>query len=149
MKTQLVKNLQPYKPPVIVQGDARITEMAELFVNHPSMHYLCLVDRSGELRGLIARKKLFQAIYAHHLPPDSMVSRLFTLITSETASDLLVEHIVTIGEDDTIEDLIKAMMEHDLDSLPVLDNGGKPLGFVNIEMILKLWLHTQREEGEA
>jgi len=146
MMTQLVKDLQPYKPPVIVQEDASIAEMAELFVNHPSMHYLCLVDKAGVLRGLIARKKIFQAIYAHHLPPDSMVSRLFTLITSETASDLLVEHIITIGEDDTIEDLINKMMAHDLDSLPVLDNVGKPLGFVNIEMILKLWLDAQRRE---
>ncbi len=143
MKAQYVKDLRPYNTAAIVSKEMPLRSMVENVVEHPEVRYLCVVDESNKLLGLISRKRLFQAIFLHHVPASSMVSKLYTLLTSEQASDLLVTHVITCRETDSMNDLINIMIKRRLDAIPVLDKNGRLEGIVSIEHIFLKWLQEE------
>jgi CBS domain-containing protein len=117
--------------------------MAELIVKHPEIHYLCVVDGSDNLMGLISRKRLFKAIFSHNVSASSKVTELYSLLTSESAADLLVKHVFTCKESDPLDKVIDLMISHRLDAIPVLNEDGKLEGLVTIERLLSKWLETK------
>ncbi len=145
MKAQYVKDLRPYNRAAIVSKDMPIRAMVKIVVEHPEVHYLCVVDESEKLLGLISRKKLFQAIFSHHVPASSMVSKLYALLTSEQASDILVTHVITCTETDTLNDLINTMIKRRLDAIPVVNKEEKLEGIISIERIFSKWLEEEKE----
>ncbi len=140
MKKKQIKDMQPYAPSFIVRQDMKIIDMVKIIIEHPETHNLCVVDQDDQLTGLINRQRIFQAVFCHHIAAASIVNQLFTLISSETASDLLITHSCSIGEDALIEEAIKMMIEHQVEQLPILDAHGRMLGFFTAEMLLKGWL---------
>ena len=140
MKAQYVKDLRPYNSAAIVSQDALIRDMVEIIVKYPELHYLCVTDESGKLKGLIGRKRLFQAIFSHHVSASEMVSQLYTLLTSQQASDLLIKHVVTCRETDTVNELIDLLVKHNLDAIPVVNEEGKLEGIISIQRLFSEWL---------
>ena len=141
MSKQLIKDLRPYNRVANVSEDMTIRSMAELIVEHPEIHYLCVVDDSDNLLGLISRKRLFKAIFSHHVSSDSKVTELYSLLTSESAADLLIKHVLTCNESDPVDVTINLMIKHRLNAIPVLNKDGKFEGLVTIEKLLsnKVW----------
>jgi CBS domain-containing protein len=144
MRNQLIKDLSPYNTIANVSKDMTIRSMAELVVQHPEIHYLCVVDKSDNLLGLISRKRLFQAIFSHHVFAGSKVTELYSLLTSENAEDLLIKHVYTCKESDPVDKIINLMIKHKLNAIPVLNEQGKLEGTVTVENLLSKWLETDR-----
>lgn len=140
MKNVFVKDLKPYKPQHTVSQEMSIHDMVELLINNPEVRYLCVVDENNALIGLIARKRLFQGVFSHHVSAASMVHELYTLITSESAQDLLIRQVQTVKETDELDAVIGILIEHDLGEIPIITEKKKVLGFLTINMILKRWL---------
>lgn len=143
MKTT-VKELRPYLPAVTVSQDKTIQDMVELITNHTNCHFLCVIDQDKNLLGLIHRKQLFNAVFSHHVSSGSMVKKLYTLLTSEQASDLIIEHILTCKETDSIDDLIKLIIEHNVFAVPVVSESGKLQGMVTIHQLFQEWLEQNQ-----
>ena len=143
MKAQIVKDLRPYNRAAIVSEDMDLRAMAQLFVEHPELHSLCVVDENENLLGLIDRKHLFRAIYSHHVPASSMVKKLYTLLTSEQASDLLIKHVSSCKDTDSLNNVINWMIEQQLDVIPVIADNGKLEGMINIEQLFQEWLQQE------
>ncbi|MHA1280511.1 MAG: CBS domain-containing protein, partial [Candidatus Helarchaeota archaeon] len=78
-------------------------------MKYPNKHHLCVVDENGKLIGLISRKRIFRAVFSHHVAADSRLHELYALLTCETANDLLTRNIITISETDDIDKAISAM----------------------------------------
>lgn len=144
MKAQFVKDIRPYNTAAIVSKDKAIRAMVQIIVDHPELHYLCVIDESDNLLGLISRKRLFQAIFSHHVSAGSMVTKLYTLLTSEQASDLLVKHVLTCKESDSLDEVINLMIRRRLDAIPVVDANGKLEGIINIERLFEEWLQEEK-----
>jgi len=140
MKAKYVKDLHPYNTATIVTKDLAMRDMVELFVKHSKLHILCVIDERNQLLGLVDRRHLFHAIFSHHVPAGSMVKELYSLLTSEQASDLLIKHVITCKETDSIEDVIQLMINNCLDAVPVLSTSGKLEGVISIERLFKEWL---------
>ena len=143
MEIQLIKDLRPYNTIANVSENMTIRSMAELIVKHPEIHYLCVVDDSGNLMGLISRKRLFKAIFSYHVSAGSKVTELYSLLTSENASDLLIKHVFTCKETDQVHDIINLMIKHRLNAIPVLNDAGKLEGLITIEEFLSKWLENK------
>jgi CBS domain-containing protein len=139
-----VKELRPYLPPVTAFKDMPIQGMLELFIKNPELHFICIVDNDDILQGLIHRKQLFNAIFSHHVSAGSMVKKLFTLLTSEKASDLLIEHVLTCKETDSIDTIIKLIIEHNVFAIPVVSESGELQGIVTINQLFQEWLDRNR-----
>ena len=143
MMKQLIKDLHPYNTIANVSEDMTIRSMAKLIVKHPEIHYLCVVDESGNLLGLISRKRLFQAIFSHQVSASSKVTELYSLLTSESAGDLLIRHVFTCKESDPLDKIINLMISRRLNAIPVLNKVGKLEGLVTIERLLSKWLEAK------
>jgi CBS domain-containing protein len=117
-----------------------MTILVSEFVKNPALHHICVVNEEKRLLGLINRKRLFKHIFLHHIAPDTRVSNLLGLLTAEKSSDLMITHLITCSEDDSIYDVIKNLIEHKIREMPVLDREGRVLGFITILMIMKKWL---------
>jgi len=144
MKAHVVNDLRPYNTAAIVSGDLSMRAMVQLIVDHPELHYIYVVDESGKLLGLIGRKRLFQAIFSHNVPASSMVSKLYKLLTSEQASDLLIKHVLSCTEADSLDKVINLMIKHQLDAIPVVAADGKLEGIINIERLFEEWLKEEK-----
>ena len=142
MREKSIKDLHPYNKIANVSKDMTIRSMAERIVTHPEIHYLCVVDEEDNLLGLISRKRLFQAIFSHHVSAGSKVTELYALLTSEHATDLLINHVFTCKESDPLDKIISLMIKHRLNAIPVLNKAGKLEGLVTIERLLAKWLET-------
>ena len=143
MEEQQVKDLRPYNRLANVSEDMTIRSMAELIVKRPEIHYLCVIDESGNLMGMISRKRLFNAIFSHHVSAGSKVTELYSLLTSENAADLLIKHVYTCKESESLHDIIKRMIKHRLNAIPVMNEAGKLEGMVTVEMLLEKWLEKK------
>ena len=113
-----------------------IDDMILQFSEHPTVYHLCIVDEYGKLEGMINRKRFFQAAFSHHVSAESRVSRLYELLTAEKAGELMTSGVVTVTEDEDINEAIKKMIEHDLFEIPVVDHEGHILGFLTSSQIL-------------
>ena len=144
MRNKLIKDYRPYNTIANVSKDMNIKAMAELLVKNPEIHYLCVVDESRNLQGLISRKRLFQAIFSHHVSAGSKVTELYSLLTSENAEDLLIKHVFTCKGSDPVDKIINLMIKHRLNAIPVLNEHEKFEGTVTVESLLSKWLETGR-----
>ena len=140
MNKKYVKEFRPYAHSYVVRGNDSLRKMAKLFVTHPMLDNLCVVDENGTLNGIVHRIRLFQAIFSQYVPTDTRVNQLFKLLTSETANDLCSKEIVSTMEDEEIDKVIRKMIDNRLTEIPVLDEKKKILGFITSRMIASEWL---------
>ncbi len=140
MTIKFIQDLKPYEPLTIISPDMSINAMVKMLLAKPAVRYFCVLDEDDRLIGLIGRKRLFEGVFSHHVSSASMVYQLYTLVTSESASDLLIRNVIMVKETDKLDSVIKIMIEHDLYEIPVVSQDRKVLGFVSTDMILKQWL---------
>ncbi len=133
----VVSDFKPYVPAVQVEQGKLIKDILERFVEHPTVHHICVVDKDGKLQGVINLKRMFQAVFSHHVSADSRVTQLYNLLTSEKAGELMIADVLTATEDEDINPVIKKMIEHDLFEIVVVDNDKQVLGFLTSGQILK------------
>ena len=143
MKKKTIAEFQPFDDALKIDENVNIETMVRLFLEHPQVHHLCVMDQEKHLLGLIDRKRLFKAIFSHHVSESSRIHELFTLLTSENAADLMIRHVLTVSKDDSIDSVIETMIRENIFELPVVDEQKKVLGFFSSAMILKEWLREQ------
>ena len=139
-----IKDLKPYLPSVNVSEGSLIIDIVKILVEHPTMHHICVVDKDEKLIGLINRKRILQNVFSHSVAADTMVSKLYTLLTAEKSGELMISPIITIEEEDNINSLIEKMLENNLFEIPVVDQETHILGFVTSIHILKKWIKEQK-----
>ncbi|HFE63396.1 MAG TPA: CBS domain-containing protein [Caldithrix sp.] len=144
MKMKIVSEFQPFEDALKIDESFTIEAMVRLFVKYPQIHHLCIMDPEAHLKGLIDRKRLFKAIFSHHVSESSRIHELFTLLTSESAADLMIRHVLTVSPDDSIDSVIETMIRENIYEMPVVDEQKKVLGFLSSAMILKEWLSEQK-----
>jgi CBS domain-containing protein len=135
-----VKEMAPFQTHLVTAKDQTIAKMVRQIIDHPAAHHLCVVDEGGRLQGLISRERIFQAVFAYHASGSARVSQLFTLVASESADDLFIRDVYTASGEDRVDEVIRTIIEHGLVEVPVVDEGGKILGLLTSEMLLRKWL---------
>jgi CBS domain-containing protein len=119
--------------PRVLPGDATPQQVAEL-LTHPHVESALVVD--GErLVGCITPETLVSAIAAGRD------------LGSLTAADLADGEVPTIGPDESLEEALRVMAEHDLERLAVVD-GGRFLGILPREPLIRRMAEDERGEPE-
>ena len=117
--------------PRVLPGDATPQQVAEL-LTHPHVESAIVVD--GErLVGCITPETLVSAIAAGRD------------LGSLTAADLADGEVPTIGPDESLEEALRVMAEHDLERLAVVD-GGRFLGILPREPLIRRMAEDERDE---
>nr|WP_316570055.1 helix-turn-helix transcriptional regulator [Neobacillus sp. YIM B06451] len=104
------KPVSEYKAhPIVVQASASVYDaIVQLFLEDVGTLYV--VDESGHLAGVISRKDLLRASIGTRSPEEIPVSIIMTRMPN----------IVMIGQDETLLEAARKMMEFQIDSLPVV-----------------------------
>lgn len=143
MHGKLVKDFRSYETASLVTEKAELVAIVREFIDNPALHHVCVIGEGGKLLGLINRKRIFRSVFSHHVASDTMISKLLLFHDAQTSGDLMLTHIVTAKEDDSIDDVIRSMIEHNIRELPIMDAKGKVIGFLTVLIIMRAWLGEQ------
>lgn len=104
--------------PEFVSGDTTVADAAKLMRDKGFGGILCGDD--GELTGFVTDRDIATRAVAEGKDP-----------TSTTLGEIASGDLHTLSPDDTVEDAIKLVREHDIRRVPVVE-GAKPVGIVSI-----------------
>lgn len=146
MLEKQARDFAPYREAVRVSEGATMEEMVAAFTGHPRHHHLCMVDGEERLVGLVNRKRLFKTVFSQHNPQISHLVQQYQMLTSDRSGDLVLRHFVALPEDATVEAVVTALIKHNLNEIPIVDDDHQVLGFLTVGQILETWF--QREEAD-
>jgi CBS domain-containing protein len=124
---------------VTVRPGTLIPDLVGKFIQEPTIRHVYVVNAEGKMLGVISRKRSFHTIFIHYMKTSIRVSKMSQLLTAEKAEDIMETHVVSVSPNDTIIKVIKTMMAHDLNEIPVVETNNEFLGAVNALQILKMW----------
>ena len=135
-------------PVVVVQEEATLEEVARTMLDH---HIGCapVVNRKGLLVGVItesdfaAKEKGFPfstfrapQLLGQWISSDN-VERIYEAARQLQAKEIMQPQVITVTEDQTMNDAVVLMFEHDINPIPVIRDG-VPVGIVSRHDLLRL-----------
>jgi len=140
MPGKTVKDYRPYETASLVTEQAELFAIVREFIENPALHHVCVINEVSKLIGLINRKRIFKVVFSHHVAPDTMTNKLLLFHDAQTSGDIMLRHFVTAKEDDSIDDVIRLMIEHNIRELPIIGSEGNVIGFLTVLIIMRAWL---------
>lgn len=138
---------------VVSEGED-LAVVSEKLAGIPGVHTLAVVDREGRLVGVIPMRLLVDELFLDVAPEDFLVGMRdiedveeFSRISRARTAGELMEEAAYVTMDDTVREAFSRMHERKLDGLPIVDEGMKVLGYLDLLQLLRLWLsrHGRRE----
>lgn len=122
--------------PVTATPDMSVAE-ASAIMKREKVHRLPVLDKDKKLVGIISEKDI---LYASPSPVSSLsIHEMAYLLSQLTVKKLMTRDVVTISKDITVEEAARLMVDQDLSSLPVLEDG-KLIGIVSKSDLFKILL---------
>ena len=116
--------------PELVSGDTTVADAAKLMRDKDFGGVLCADGE--ELKGFLTDRDIAVRVVAEGKDPNST-----------TVSEVATTELHTLSPDDSVEDAIELVRQHDVRRLPVVE-GAKPVGIVSIGD-----LAVERDEDSA
>ena len=139
---------------VVSEGEGLIA-VSEKLAGSPGVHTVAVVDNQARLAGVIPMRLLMDELFLDVAPEDFLVGmrdiedveEFGRLSRAKTAGELM-EEAAYVTMDDTVREAFSRMRERKLEGLPIVDEGMKVLGYLDLLQLLRLWLnrHGRREE---
>lgn len=122
---------------IAIEKDATVQEAAALMQDE-DIRSLVVLDEDEAVGIVVGRDIVYE------------VTRNGHDVTSTTVEDIMSRDLVTAVEHDSVSDIARAMMEHDISRVPVLA-GDQVVGIVTQSNIIRAWpayIDLMREENE-
>ena len=114
---------------VTVNPETKVGEVISLFVER-RLNIIPVIDEKGRLLGKIRESdamKLF--FHPKHVTPEKIFSVGFDFgYFAENAQELMRRYKTSLSPDDTVGDAAKKMVEHEVTSLPVVNEKNQLIG---------------------
>jgi CBS domain-containing protein len=139
--------------PILVAPADSLHRMAELAVERPICRVLSVVDGDGRLIGLVPVRLLVNDIFLKIVPEEFLgiitdvddVMEYARHLQARTAGDIMLSP-VSIHREQTVRDAFEVMHKAKLNGLPVVDEDGKVVGYVDQLELLLVWVHATGRE---
>ena len=135
-------------PVVVVRENASLEEAAQLMLDH-DLRGIPVVNEFGKLCGFLsvsdfmAKDKSFvfarfhaPQLFGHWIPADGIES-LYEEARTKTVAEIMSHSVVTVTENDSIEDVIELLLYRELNRIPVVRDD-IPVGIIARYDLLKL-----------
>ena len=116
------------KTPVITVTPDTLLDEALRIVRQHHIRRLPVVDE-GKLVGLVTRQTLRQASLSSSVIPLSTLGMRYQLLRMKVR-DIMITDVVTVTPDTTVEETVALSEQHQIGTLPVVDNKGNLVGMV-------------------
>jgi acetoin utilization protein AcuB len=122
--------------PVTASPDMSVADASAL-MKREKVHRLPVLDKERKLVGIISEKDI---LYASPSPVSTLsIHEMAYLLSQLTVKKLMTRDVVTITKDTTVEEAARLMVDQDLSSLPVLEDG-KLIGIISKSDLFKILL---------
>ena len=103
--------------PIYIHPDMNINEVRSL-MDREKIGHLPVLDKKNELAGLITRKDLSKASPSAATSLD--MYEISYLLSKMTAKDVMAKKVITVGENEVVEEAARIMADNGIGCLPVL-----------------------------
>ncbi len=135
--------------PVKVLGSEALRDVARRSAQHPECGVLSVVDESDVLLGLIPVTRLVEDIFVK-IVPEEFLSHIdhaaealdyAERLGARTAADIMGKPI-SVKPDETVRDAFRKIHEFKLAGLPVVDDEGHVIGYLDELELLLAWVEV-------
>ena len=144
------------RPVTVIHEDSTLEDAARIMLEE-NIGGLPVVGTGGKLTGIITESDFlakehgipFSRIYAPQLFGEWMtkegVEKGYEAARYNTVNKIMTKSVVTVSEEDTLEEVITKMLENRVHRIPVISEGA-PVGMISRHDLLKL---VARKIGES
>jgi CBS domain-containing protein len=144
------------QPVIFVREEASLAETAQLMLTH---HIGCMpvVNAQSHLTGIITESNFvakekgvpfstFRApqVFGQWLG-EKHLEDIYRQARTLTAGEVMHRQVVTVTADDSLETVVKLMLRHDINRIPVVQDG-IPIGIISRHDMLQVMLSDLTEE---
>jgi CBS domain-containing protein len=145
------------QPAVTAREDATLEEVARVMLAR-RIGGVPVVDARGRLRGIITEADFagreeqypfstFRWLEVFGRSPEAEgIEAIYRQARARHASEIMTADVVTVSENDPVEQVLIQMVEHGVHLLPIVRDG-VPVGIVARHDLLRLMLRTLRANG--
>ena len=135
--------------PVVVRPDDALQDLAESAARQPGARVIAVADADGLLRGVIPVRTLVNEIFMKIVPEEFLgeitdmdqVLRYAKHMGARTARDIMLPP-VSVRQDETVRDAFERMHRSKLNGLPITDDAGRVVGYVDQLELLLVWVRA-------
>jgi len=145
-------------PVVTVSQDSTLEQVARLMLEH-KVGGVPVLGPKEELAGIITQSDFsaknrpvpfsmlsLPSLFGHWLQP--AIERVYEDARTVKTADVMTRHVVTVREDDPVEEAIRRMCEDKVHRLPVM-RADRPVGMVSRQDLLRLMLKNRATPASA
>lgn len=143
---EVLKTLKGRKIPVVTQ-ESSVEEAIDAMVRLPHSHLLYVVDDHKRLMGTISVANLVRHFFSRSHEPRIHPRHLITMITTETAKDIMETHPIFAMEDEDVELVLKRMIQKNVEDIAVLDSEKRPTGDITMTDLLRFLIKTGKKRA--
>ncbi|MFH1454676.1 MAG: CBS domain-containing protein [Armatimonadota bacterium] len=134
---------------ITVKPDTPVKEIAKLLYEK-NISGLPVVDEENNILGIVSETDLITKVSGPHLPPHiQLLGGIIYLarphemedelkkILSYTAEQIMTKELLTVAEEETVEDVASLMVERQVNRVPVLKDG-KLTGIITRHDLIKV-----------
>src|SRR5918996_6119753 len=140
--------------PVIVRGDESLHQIAEKAVANTGCRVIAVVDADDRLTGVIPVRVLVNDIFLK-IVPEEFLGEILDLegalkyaehVGARTARDIMLPP-VSVRRDESVKDAFERMHAGKLNGLPITDDAGRVVGYVDQLELLLVWVRATGSQG--
>ena len=133
----------------IVLEHSTIQEVIRAMIRFEHSRVLYVVNEAGQLTGTISMGKLARHVFSRSHEAQIHARFLITMITAETAKDMMQKKPVFAKKEEEVGEILKRMIESNVKEIAILDDERKVIGDVTMIDLLKFLLNGgEQPEGE-
>ncbi|MCL4458632.1 MAG: CBS domain-containing protein [Chloroflexi bacterium] len=137
--------------PIVVEEDLPIYQIAQRVAEHPGTRLIAVVDQDQKLVGVISVTALCELVFFHVLPEDffadvtdyEKLEEFAKRARVHVAKDLM-HRPVWVTRDDLVKDAFERMHVARLEGLPIVDEGKRVIGYIDMLELLLVWLRAEK-----
>jgi CBS domain-containing protein len=121
----------------LVRQESSIEEVIDAMVRYEHTRLLYVVDEDGKLLGTIALGPLVRHVFRRSHEPQIHPRVLMSMITTETAEDIMQKNPIFAVEDEDVEAVLKKMIGKNVKEIAVLDKEKRVVADITMIDLLK------------
>jgi CBS domain-containing protein len=144
------------RPVIVVGEDTTLEEIARIMLDN-RIGCVPVVDEGGKLVGIVTESDFtakehgvpFSTLSAPQLfgrwMPKEGIEEIYRVARTMTAKEIMTSPVITVTEDDPIEEVVRRLLDYDINRIPVVRDG-KPVGIVSQHDLLNLMVRDRNQE---
>ena len=138
---------------IVVSPTDSLHRLAKMAVEQPGCRVLSVVDEAGQLVGVVPVRLLVNDIFLKIVPEEFLgvigdiedVLEYARHLRARTASDIMLAP-VSVHRDATVRDAFETMHHARLNGLPIVDDAGRVVSYLDQLELLLVWVRASGRE---